>query len=216
MSDEIRKAASVVAVRETDGVPEVLVIERSRDARFLPGYVAFPGGAVDAQDHVLAQRWFGSADHASRACAVRELIEEVGLCPGTSGLERAATDAVDVVSPEGLDADRLTLLARWIAPPDVPVRFDAEYFAAPAAAGVEPVPDGREAAAAWWISPARLLGDWEAGACRLYWPTYFTVRALARCTTAAELLGLRFETREPDEDELAHLPRSVFWQDGER
>jgi 8-oxo-dGTP pyrophosphatase MutT (NUDIX family) len=216
VSDEIRKAASVVAVREIDGVPEVLVIERSGDARFLPGYVAFPGGAVDAQDHVLAERWFGSAAQASRACAVRELIEEVGLCPGRSGLERAPTFAVDVVAAPELDADRLTLLARWIAPPNVPVRFDADYYAIPAASGVEPVPDGREVAAAWWVSPARLLGDWEAGACRLYWPTYFTVRALARCATAAALLALRFETREPDEDELAHLPRSVFWQDGER
>jgi hypothetical protein len=28
-----------------------------------------------------------------------------------------------------------------------------------------------------------------------------------------ELFALRIQTREPDEDELARLPRSVFWQD---
>jgi 8-oxo-dGTP pyrophosphatase MutT (NUDIX family) len=216
VSGEIRKAASVVAVREAEGVPEILVIERSRDARFLPGYVAFPGGAVDAEDRSLAERWFGSANQASRACAVRELIEEVGLCPGAGGLEPAPPDAFDVVAASGVDVDRLKLLARWVAPPDVPVRFDAEYFAMAAPSGVEPAPDGEEAASAWWVSPARLLRDWEAGACRLYWPTYFTVRTLARCATLAELLALRFDTREPDEDELARLPRSVFWQDGER
>jgi hypothetical protein len=27
-------------------------------------------------------------------------------------------------------------------------------------------------------------------------------------------MTLTFETREPDEDDLARLPRSVFWQDG--
>jgi 8-oxo-dGTP pyrophosphatase MutT (NUDIX family) len=215
VSDIIRKAASVIAVRDAGGEPEVLVIERSRDARFLPGYVAFPGGAVDAGDASLAERWFGSGEHASRACAVRELIEEVGLRPGPDGLEPAGADAFEAVEACAVVPERLHLLARWIAPPDVPVRFDAEYFAIAAAPGLDPVPDGEEAAAAWWISPARLLEDWAAGACRLYWPTYFTVRNVARCSTADELLELRFRTREPDEDELARLPRSVFWQDGE-
>jgi 8-oxo-dGTP pyrophosphatase MutT (NUDIX family) len=214
VSDEIRRAASIVAVREAAGEPEVLVIERSRDARFLPGYVAFPGGAVDAGDAVLAERWFGSADHAVRACAVRELIEEVGLCPGADGLLSPAA-AFDALEGVRLDPERLHPLARWIAPPDVPVRFDAEYFTIATAGELDPVPDGREAAASWWISPACLLRDWSAGACRLYWPTYFTVRALSRCATAAELLALRFQTREPDEDEFERLPRSVFWQEGE-
>jgi hypothetical protein len=29
----------------------------------------------------------------------------------------------------------------------------------------------------------------------------------------AELLDLRFDTREPDPDELQRLPRSTFWPD---
>jgi 8-oxo-dGTP pyrophosphatase MutT (NUDIX family) len=210
VSEELRRAASIVAVREADGDPEVLVIERSRDTRFLPGYVAFPGGAVEAGDLALAERWFGSAEQAPRACAVRELIEEVGLAPSASGLDTARTGASAVA---GIAPDRLRPLARWVAPPDVPVRFDAEYFAIDAVAGVEPVPDGEEAAAAWWISPGCLLEDWRVGACRLYWPTFFTIRMLAGCATAADILALRFETREPDEHEIAHLPRSVFWQE---
>jgi 8-oxo-dGTP pyrophosphatase MutT (NUDIX family) len=215
MPDEIRRAASIVAVRDAGPEPEILVIERSRQARFLPGYVAFPGGAVDAGDAVLAERWFGTREHAARACAIRELVEEVGLCTGAGGLQRATRRASDAVEAVGLDPGRLHLLAHWIAPPDVPVRFDAEYFSVSSPTGLEPVPDGEEAAAAWWITPARLLEDWKAAACRLYWPTYFTVRTLARCASADELLSLRFETREPNEDELARLPRSVFWQDGE-
>ena len=203
----------MIAVRDATAGPEVLVIERSRDARFLPGYVAFPGGAVDERDRALAERWFGSADEAARACAIRELIEEVGLAPVASGIAAAPTDAFD---GSVVDAERLRLLARWVAPPDVPVRFDACYFAVDAGSGADPVPDRTEAAAAWWVSPGALLEDWSAGACRLYWPTYFTVRLLAGCSSAEEVLALRFETREPDEDDLARLPRSVFWQEADR
>ncbi len=210
MPDAIREAASIIAVRDGAAGPEVLVIERSRDARFLPGYVAFPGGAVDDHDASLAERWFGSAREAARACAVRELIEEVGLRPSPTGVSVAKGDALEAVD---IRAERLPELARWIAPPDVPVRFDARYFALEVASAVEPVPDGEEAAAAWWVSPARLLDDWKAGSCRLYWPTYFTVRTLVACATVRDLVGSRFETREPDEEELAGLPRSVFWQE---
>ena len=215
MSDRIRKAASIVAVRDAAGGPEVLVIERSRDARFLPGYVAFPGGAVDDGDDDLAERWFGDRGCAPRACAVRELLEEVGLSPTDDGLRPAPEAPFEMLEATRIDPERLHPLARWIAPPDVPVRFDAEYYAIHARSSADPVPDGEEAAAAWWVSPSVLLRDWEAGAARLYWPTYFTVRRLAACSSADQLMRLTFETREPDEDELARLPRSVFWQDGE-
>jgi 8-oxo-dGTP pyrophosphatase MutT (NUDIX family) len=49
----------------------VLVIRRSARHRFLPGYVVFPGGAVDAEDDGLGQEWFGDASQAVRACAGR-------------------------------------------------------------------------------------------------------------------------------------------------
>ena len=37
VSDEIRQAASLIGVRDAPGGPEVLVIERTLDHRFLPG-----------------------------------------------------------------------------------------------------------------------------------------------------------------------------------
>jgi hypothetical protein len=110
-------------------------------------------------------------------------------------------------------ADQLSHIARWIAPSDVPVRFDAQYFAVRAPAGVEPEPDGHEAARAWWASPSALLEDWAEQRRKLYWPTYYTMRALARCTSVEDLLALDLATREPDEDELGRLPRATFWQD---
>ncbi len=211
MGEVIRKAASVIAARPGRDAPEVLVLERSASSRFLPGYVVFPGGAAEPADEDLAARWFGSAEEAARACAVRELAEETGLLLTRDGLDVGGDLAtLDGRAPE---ARQLRRLARWIAPQDVPVRFDASYFVIEATRGSDPTPDGAEIVAAWWASPRALLAEWDAGARRLYWPTWFTVQALARAETLGDLLALHITTREPDDDEVERLPRSVFWQD---
>ena len=214
VSEEIRQAASLIGVRDGSEGPEVLVIERTLDHRFLPGYIAFPGGAVDAADGPLAERWFGDAAEAPRAAALREVIEEVGLAVTGGqvvGVDRDHPLARIHDAPPSVS--RLPEVARWIAPERVPVRFDARYFAARMDGAVDPAPDGVEAAKAWWASPRDLMQAWESGDLLLYWPTHFTMKALADCRDADEVLGLRISTREPDEAELGLLPRSVFYQD---
>jgi 8-oxo-dGTP pyrophosphatase MutT (NUDIX family) len=207
-------AASLIGVREGADGPEVLVIERTLDHRFLPGYVAFPGGAVDPDDTPLAARWFGDAGEAGRAAAVRELAEEVRL-----GVTEGAVVAVDPRRPlEAIHGApptvaRLPEVARWIAPDRVPVRFDARYYAVRMDGGAEPTPDGVEVADAWWVSPRALISAWETGNRLLYWPTHFTMLALADCRDAEELLRLEVATREPNDEEIGRLPRSVFLQD---
>lgn len=212
--DAIRQAATVVATRRGSDGPEVLVVERSTASRFLPGYVAFPGGAVDEGDAELARGWFGDAAEAPRATAIRELAEETTIAVTASGAVlsggRDGLAPVDAAPPA---ASELHEIAHWIAPESVPVRFDARFFALELRGDVDPVPDGTEASAAWWISPRALLDAWRAGERRLYWPTWLTVTELATCGTVDELLALRMQTREPDDDELASLPPSLFWQD---
>jgi 8-oxo-dGTP pyrophosphatase MutT (NUDIX family) len=211
----IRRAASAICVRPGVGGPEVLVVERSASSRFLPGYVAFPGGAVDDGDETNADRWFEDASESSRAAAVRELIEEVGLALTGAGLGPADDDDDPLAPVHASPPSRAQLIemAHWIAPPVVPVRFDARYFAVPAQGSPDPVPDGVEATDAWWIEPRELLAAWERGERKLYWPTLATLRHLVGCATADEILALRFETREPSDDEIASLPRSVTEQD---
>jgi 8-oxo-dGTP pyrophosphatase MutT (NUDIX family) len=211
VTGEIRKAASALVARAAGDGFEVLVLERASSSRFLPNYVAFPGGSVEAGDAGLASRWFGTDGEAARACAVRELVEEVAVAVTASGLESARSlERVDAAPPPPW---RLPEIAHWIAPEEVPVRFDARYFAIEAPTALRVVPDGVETADAWWISPRELLAEWEAGRRKLFWPTYFTVDAVARCGSVDELLALRITTREPDDDELERLPRSTFWQD---
>ena len=213
MGDQLRQAASLIVGRDGSGGLELLVIERSRGSRFLPGYVAFPGGATGAEDEALSRDWFGSPDEVARACAIRELAEETGLVITADGLGPiGGWDPLSPVNVAPPAIDQLPEIAHWIAPEEVPVRFDARYFAAGAGDGLQPTPDGSEAAAAWWEAPGSLLAAWEAGDRLLYWPTYVTMRHLAACASVTDLLALRFETHEPTDEELTSLPISIFEQ----
>jgi 8-oxo-dGTP pyrophosphatase MutT (NUDIX family) len=193
---------------------EVLVLRRGRGSRFLPGYVVFPGGAVEPDDADRASRWFGSADDGPRAAAVRELAEEAGLVVTRAGIDRAPGERplapIDEAPPT---AESVPQISHWVAPEIVPVRFDARFFAVAAPRGVDPRPDGREAVEAWWARPAELLDGWTRGAVRLYWPTMKTMEALAGCTSVAEILGLTIPQQEPDARDEAGMPRSTFYQD---
>jgi 8-oxo-dGTP pyrophosphatase MutT (NUDIX family) len=61
---EPRQAASIVVLRDSADGPEVLLVQRNPEQRFMGGAWVFPGGGVHD----------GDADHA--ATAVRELEEE--------------------------------------------------------------------------------------------------------------------------------------------
>jgi 8-oxo-dGTP pyrophosphatase MutT (NUDIX family) len=213
VGEQIRKAASVIAAHDGERGLEVLVLERGRNTRFLPGYVAFPGGSTDAEDEELAERWFGTREEAARACAVRELLEEVGLALSSDGLAEANGRTLDRLADSPPGVAQLTEIAHWIAPPQVPVRFDARYFVVESPSALALVPDGDETADAWWAPPSEILEEWRVERRKLYWPTYFTMNAIAPCSTVAELRALHIHTREPTEDDLDGLPRSTFWQD---
>ena len=64
---EARPAASLILLRDSANGPEVLLVKRNPEQRFMGGVWVFPGGAVHADD----------ADHAR--AALRELEEEAGI-----------------------------------------------------------------------------------------------------------------------------------------
>ncbi len=193
--DEVRAAATVIVARPGPRGPEVLVLRRSGGHRFLPGYVVFPGGAVDPGDREYAERWFGGADEAARACGVRELAEEAELAVTADGVVEGDVAAVASAPPT---AEQLSQVSHWVAPEDVPVRFDARFYAVEASRGVEPHPDGRESDRAWWARPFDLLEANAGGGCSLYWPTMKVVEGLAACSSVEELLAADIPQIEPE------------------
>jgi 8-oxo-dGTP pyrophosphatase MutT (NUDIX family) len=64
----LRRSAVLVLFGESDGQPDVLLIERAHDLREHPGQPAFPGGGLEGQETPVA-------------AALREATEETGLDP---------------------------------------------------------------------------------------------------------------------------------------
>ncbi len=94
-----RLAAGVIVRRRRDGA--VLLGARTEHARSWPGTLAFPGGAVDDDDHLLPLRSGSTGEQAAfRGGAMREALEEAGLALLCHGDGTAADDAVvdDIVA----------------------------------------------------------------------------------------------------------------------
>lgn len=90
--NDIRPAATLALVRDTQSGLEILLLQRTWGAVFLPGYYVFPGGAVDQHDSQGRDHTAGPADteisHTMSLseggadymlAAVRECFEEAGV-----------------------------------------------------------------------------------------------------------------------------------------
>ena len=194
MSDDPIPAATVILVREqSDGAPEVLMVERAIDMAFAGGAWVFPGGRIDDADEQFGGS-FGP-DGGARVAAVREAIEEtaipVGLSPIPSPecsleLQRELLDGEELghllrSKDLSLDPEALTPLARWVPKFHAKRRFDTMFFVARA-------PDGdwtpntveRECTGAHWASAAEVLDRARAGDIQLIFPTRRTLERLAQ------------------------------------
>ena len=198
---ELRRAASVVLVRDgADGV-EVFVLERAGEMAFAAGMTVFPGGGLDAADGEAltqglvneaaaadaARAWSTSPEAAAAllACAVRETYEETGVLlvdatPDAGARARLVAGEAglgDVVAR--LDADGLRPWARWITPEAMPRRYDTAFFLAAVPTGQEPDGATTEAVGARWCTPVRALREWEDGERGLMPPTWAVLSELA-------------------------------------
>ena len=215
MVDELRLAASVIAGRDGAGGLELLVIERSRSSRFLPGYVAFPGGATDPGDadagrrvvrhrgrdlprvrDPRALRGDGARRDRRRHGADRQLGSAQSGRDGAAHARPAPRDrALDRARGGAGPVRRAVLRGGGVRRP----RADARRLG-----GRVRVVDHRAGAArrARGRHAEALLAD-----------VLHADRISPTCASVADLLALRFETREPTDDDVERLPRSTFWQD---
>lgn len=140
-------AATLVIMRPSaDAGDEILLVKRSAKMVFAAGAVVFPGGRIDPDDHVVAERhgWTSDpADGAARVAAIRETIEETGLAVGWSALSDPATIATirrellggrDLSSildsrSERLELDSLVPFARWCPNFKETRTFDTRFYA---------------------------------------------------------------------------------------
>lgn len=161
-----RPAAAVILVREGGSGPEVLLVKRSPDARFMASTWVFPGGAVDRDAPGGDER---ALEDAHRAAAVRELREEAGVTLAGSEHE-------------------LVEFAHWITPAGLPIRFDARFFIAPVPAACEPRVDGEECVELCWLRPADALAKAGSGELLIAFPTAKQLEQLSAFASAREMI----------------------------
>ena len=218
VSQTIRSAASVIAGRDgADGL-ELLVIERSRSSRFLPGYVVFPGGAIDAGDADLAARVVRHRGRGrARVRRARARPRRRRLALTVDGL--ATIGGWDPLSPVGHGAARRRTSCPRSPTGSRPTTCRSGSTRATTrwrrSTGSSRRPTAPRRASAWWASAARAARRARGRATRkLYWPTYFTLTQLARVRDGggparAAVRDARARRRR----DVERLPRSTFWQD---
>lgn len=165
-------AATVILLRDHDGVLETLMLRRNSKIVF-GGMWVFPGGRLDPED------WTGVAEGdelaASRNAAKRESIEETGL----------------VVEP-----GEMVAFSHWTPPPITPKRFLTWFFAARAGAGRVQIDHG-EIHESVWMSPAEALRRQREQEIELAPPTFVTLSELAmHASVDAALEAARARTPE--------------------
>jgi len=170
-----RDAATLIVVDRSQKVPTVLMGRRHPGQRFMPGKFVFPGGRLERSDAAapLATPLHPKVEERLRAripaaaqakapalaaAAIRETAEETGMLIGVKdpAAVRHSHPAWSLFANHGiaLDLGALHLVARAITPPRRPVRFDARFFAADAAAIVHRIdgivgPDAEFVELAW-------------------------------------------------------------------
>jgi 8-oxo-dGTP pyrophosphatase MutT (NUDIX family) len=202
LPDAIPAATLVLMRAPPGGPPELLVTERTGQMAFAAGALVFPGGRIDADDHLTAALLGGRfADAAARIAAIRETIEETALAPALAPapdpeLARTLAAAIhreqpfaEVLRSHGLalDLDALTPFARWCPNFRETRRFDTLFYLAEAPAGAgEPRVSESEVVRAFWASAADILAEVEAGAAHVIFPTRRNLERLARFASIAE------------------------------
>ena len=154
----IRRAAAVILLREDRAGTKVYLVRRADTLSFFGGYWAFPGGAMNATD---AGHRPDDLDAAYVRCAIRELIEEIGvdLRCGDPGAGPAP-------------------LCTLTTPAFIPIRFETRFLTAALPDGQDPLPDGSELVDGRFMQAHEAIADWEAGRMQIAPPVLHLLRLL--------------------------------------
>jgi 8-oxo-dGTP pyrophosphatase MutT (NUDIX family) len=196
-------AATLILMRPSaEGPPQLLLMERVRTMAFAAGALVFPGGRIDPDDHVLAERIGGGLEHApARIAAIRETIEETGIAPAikpeapqtvVSQLRQELEEGTPfsaLVEALGLKLDVAALMpfARWCPNFREARRFDTLFFVAEAPPSAAPATAATaEAVRTLWATAAEVLEEANSGHTRIIFPTRRNLERLARFSSIEE------------------------------
>lgn len=217
---DVRLASTVMLLRDGSSGLEVFMVQRHRRSGFLPRAWVFPGGRVDARDHLDGNRHVQGGDQLASAfgverglgvahavAGIRETFEEAGVWLGSGILPDTlreplnngdvAFDAVLEAHGAQVDLDQLVPWSWWVTPEIEPKRYDTRFVAVHLQGPVEASHDDKEVVDSRWVSPRAVLAAEDQEAFPLAPPQWWTFRELARFGTVAEALASDRPTATP-------------------
>jgi 8-oxo-dGTP pyrophosphatase MutT (NUDIX family) len=202
LPDPIPAATLILMRPAAAGAPELLFMERAQTMAFAAGALVFPGGRIDPDDELLAERFGAGLEWAAaRVAAIRETLEETGIAAGlmplpsplaAAELRREIEDGAPFSALLGsyglsLDLAALTPFARWCPTFKEARRFDTIFFVAEAPEGAKRgEANAAEAVRTFWATAAQVLEDADAGRARIIFPTRRNLERLARLGSIEE------------------------------
>lgn len=214
---ELRKAATILLIRDGKEGLEIFMVERHHKIDFASSALVFPGGRVDEHDEALELKALsiGSENDDSlfpyRIAAVREAFEETGILlarrknddeflSGSTAfglwgyrdkVERREILFADFLAQHNLLADcgGVVRYSHWITPAMMPKRFDTQFFIAAAPEGQAGLHDGREMVDSLWVRPQTALDDGAAGRRQVIFPTRMNLSMIVDCKNVAQAMA---------------------------
>jgi 8-oxo-dGTP pyrophosphatase MutT (NUDIX family) len=193
-----RPSATICLLRDRPGGLEVMMGRRSATAKFMAKSWVFPGGRVDDIDRSRAADLIVGDNEEEQLpwilAALRETVEEAGIWltdpPRTEPLgDRRVYDVLDQAG-ETFSA-KACYFANWITPADMPMRYDARFFATVVdAANLVPIPDASELDQAEWVRPADAILRAAQREWLIPFPTHVTLEHLAMAKSAAAFMEM--------------------------
>lgn len=209
--ETVKRAATLILIRNGERGLEVYMIKRPDSMLFLPGYYVFPGGVMQREDQdeelfaSCADRRLG-VELPYAVTAIRECFEEVGYLladvPEASAFgETASADAIR----REIAAKRMTF-REWVLAEKIRLRtdvvryyghritprakfsrrFDTRYFLTMVPPHVQLAPCEREVEHGEWMDPRTALDRAKRGVFKMAPPTMDALADLMRFQTAED------------------------------
>jgi ribonuclease/clavin/mitogillin len=189
-----KDAGSIILLKDPLD-PQLLWVKRSARLAFMGGFHAFPGGQLDKVDLETPVAGCTGDEAWMRACAAREVFEEIGVLLAAGAKRLTVAQIADARRQMAagektflqilrdyelvLSGDALTAAGRWVTPPFAPRRFDTWFFLAWLPENQEALVDAGELETAEWVRPAEALDRWQRGEIIMAPPTLHIIRTLA-------------------------------------
>ena len=157
-------ASTVAIINDGDNGIEVLMVRRNENLANAAGAWAFPGGRVEDEDYLETD------DHklAAQCAAVRETIEETGLC---------------------LTKENLIPFAHWTTPEGPRRRYATWFFITELASPPAVRVDGNEIVDHCWLTPHQVLQRHREGMMEITAPGFITLTRLIKFSNSNEAIA---------------------------